>query len=400
MQRIFLLALCLLPLFSCGIKEIGGSDIKTGSSKWGGMGGTHTGTSGSHSVCYMTALDYRKGYDWRTDSERGTVRCSLVVYADERPIMKVPVGDAYETGADVDMHRIIKGHLYTDYSTESETVIKKDGTQLYRYPSRESILGMDIVGEDLYTLGQSRNAAGITLRKNGEVLFDRQQANVIGQLYNDRDSLCFAFCEQIDGTSNQRYYSYVGTRLSQIAVREDIKKVWDIFVCQEETMYVASLVGVKAPILFVGDKMTILPLKADATLISCRIFKTDEKVGVEGTCRLNTGVHYNTVWLGADELYGSSGSGSVVALRTDGEGVFFAINPSNSDGMIYRAGEQYTMPADYAVMSSDGMCIIDGILRVGLSSTKGDKPLVWKDGAMDTLDINGYISAMYSDIGI
>ena len=399
MQRIFLLTMCLLSLYSCGIHEIGGSDVKGGGSKWGGMGSANSGTSASPPVCYMTVLDYQKGYDWRTDSERGTVRCSLVVYADGRPIMKVPVGDAYETGSDVDMHRIIKGHLYTDYSTDSETVIKKDGTQLYRYPSRESILGMDLLGDDLYSLGQFRDGTGFALRKNGEVLLRRESATIIGQLHNDRDSLYFSFYEKIDG-NNLRYYSYMGTRISQVAVREDIKHVWDVLARQDEIMYVASLVGVNAPVLFIGDQMRKLSLKSDATLISCRIFKTEEFVGVEGLCRLKTGEHYNVVWLDTDELYGDSNGGSVVALQTDGDGVFFAINPSVSDGVIYRAGEQYEMPTDYAVMGPDCMCVLDGILHVGLSSTHCANPLVWKDGAIDTLNINGYISAMYSDIGI
>ena len=399
MQRIFLLTLCLLLLHSCGIHETGGSDVKSGGSKWGGMVSTDQGTSASHSVCYMTALDYQKGYDWRTDSERGTVKCSLVVYADGRPVMKVPVGDAYETGADVDMHRIIRGHLYTDYSTDSETVIKKDGAQLFRYSSRESILGMNVVGDDLYSLGQSRDGTGFAFRKNGEVLLSRESSNVIGELHNDGDILCFSFYEQIDG-NNLRYYSYVGTRISQVAVREDIKHVWDVFACQDETVYVASLVGVSAPVLFIGGQMRKLPLKSDAALVSCKIFKTEELVGVEGVCRLKTGAHYNVVWLDTDELYGNSNGGSVVALQTDADGVFFVINPSGKDGVIYRAGEQYEMPSDYAVMGPDCLCVVDGILHVGLSSMYCANPLVWKDGAIDTLNINGYISAMYSDIGI
>ena len=401
MQRIFLLILFLVSLFSCGIEEIGGDSDKAGGSKWGGMTGSHSGSISEKSICYMTALDYQKGYDWRADSEHGTVRCSLVVYADGRPIMKVPVGDSYETGADVDMHRIIQGHLYTDYSTDSETVIKKDGTQLFRYSCSESILGMELKGENLYTLGQSRDGGGFALRKDGDVLLHRDAAHVIGKLRNDSDSLCFAFYEQIEGGNEplDRYYSYVGGRVSQVAVREDIKMVWDLFVDQDEVIYVASLVGSDAPVLFKGESMRKIPLKQNFTLISCRIFKIGEYVGVEGVCRLNTGGHHNVIWLDAKEYYAKSSENPVAALETDGDGVFCAINPSSGEnGIIHRAGEQYQMPSEYRVMSEDCMCVIDGILHVGLSSTQGTSPLVWKDGVLDTLNINGYISAMYSGI--
>ena len=66
-------------------------------------------------------------------------------------------------------------------------------------------------------------------------------------------------------------------------------------------------------------------------------------------------------------------------------------------GVIYRSGEFHTMPTGYAVMGPDTIKSIDGILYVGLSSLDGGKPIVWKDGVVDTLNINGYISAIYSE---
>ena len=53
------------------------------------------------------------------------------------------------------------------------------------------------------------------------------------------------------------------------------------------------------------------------------------------------------------------------------------------------------MPEGYAVMGKECLKMIDGILHVGLSSRKGCKPVLWKDGDVDTLNINGYISAIY-----
>jgi hypothetical protein len=40
--------------------------------------------------------------------------------------------------------------------------------------------------------------------------------------------------------------------------------------------------------------------------------------------------------------------------------------------------------------------VADGILTVGLSSLIGEKPLLWKDGRMETLDVNGYICTITS----
>jgi hypothetical protein len=37
---------------------------------------------------------------------------------------------------------------------------------------------------------------------------------------------------------------------------------------------------------------------------------------------------------------------------------------------------------------------VGGIMYVGLSSLDGGKPLLWKDGQVDSLKINGYISSV------
>ena len=93
-------------------------------------------------VWYVTGFDYPEGYDWMSDLEAGSVKCSMVVYANAVPMLKVPVGNEYQTSADPDMHRMIGGDLYTDYSTDSLTVIKKNGKHMFSYPGREMIVSI------------------------------------------------------------------------------------------------------------------------------------------------------------------------------------------------------------------------------------------------------------------
>jgi hypothetical protein len=40
------------------------------------------------------------------------------------------------------------------------------------------------------------------------------------------------------------------------------------------------------------------------------------------------------------------------------------------------------------------MALTNGILNVGLSSGFGGWPVLWKDGTVDTLKVNGYISSV------
>lgn len=400
-RKIVLMTAAVMAMISCGIHEIGGNgEESAGGGIWGGpAGGEQNGPGKLHTICYMTALDYRKDYDWRSDQARGSVKCSLVVFADGTPLMKVPVGAAYEAGSDPDMHRIIGGNLYTDYSTDSETVIKENGVQVLRYHGPESLCGMEVIGEDVYTLGQSRNGSGFTFRKNGEIVLERDEGYVIGSLINDSDSLCFAFCEHIktsDGSKIGRYYSSVNGRVHQVAVREDIKTVWDVLAANDGAIYLASLTGASLPVVFIGDSMQSLQMPLGCSLKSCRLFKLENGVGAEGLCRHSNGMWFSVIWIDG-MIRASFPSEAISSLTADGDGVCCAMNPSRSgkSGKIYRSGELTDMPEEYSVIGAGSIKVIDGILHVGLSSLNGRKPVVWKDGQIDSLNVNGFISSIW-----
>lgn len=394
--RIF--CVLLIAVTSCGLSEVGGGSAseKVTGGIWGGpLGNPSTGVL--EQVCYMTAFDYKKGYDWKADPSRESVRCSLVVYADGEMIMKVPVGDVYEISADPDMHRIIDGHLYTDYSTETETVIKKNGETLFRYPERESICGMVVRSGDVYTLGQSRDGNGFAYRRNGEILFARQTGTVMGQLRNASDSLCFAYYDRIQSADGgvERYYSVCEGKMSQVAVRDDIRKVWDIISSGTSVVCLATLVGVETPVIFIDDRMTALNIQKGVTVVSASLFESADRIGAEIIYRSGNNL-YTLLWFNGSVVQIFSSGMTISSLYMLDDGFCCTVNPGASDrkGIIYRAGEQYDMPSGYSCVGNGAMTMVNGILYTGLSSTNGERPLLWKDGQLDTLMINGYISSI------
>ena len=387
---------------SCGLSEVGGAGHKgSGSVIWGDSPGNSSGGGNSIvPVCYMTAADYAKGYDWRADEARETVKCSLVVYVDGIPAMKVPVGETHEICSDPDMHRVIDGHLYTDYSSSGQTVIKKNGVFLFSYPGEERLCNMLSKGEDIYTLGESRTGTGFSFRKNGESIVSRENASLIGSLKSSGDSLNFTFCEEIRnaGGSIMRYYSVYGSKVSQIALRDDIVCVWDAMQFQDEVIYLASLTGISQPVIVAGDNLTALNMPKEADMISCSMFHAGEKSGVEGLYKTSDGARYSAIWLNGKCVETFKGL-TISALCTDGGGVFCVLNPpsTSSSGIIYRAGEMYEIPQGYACIGSQSLAVVGGIMYVGLSSQIGENPLLWKDGQMVSLNVNGYISSVTSD---
>ena len=392
-----LLILCLTS--SCGIVELGGPGVEDSSSPvWISPSYQETTPSG-RSTCYITALDYPDGYNWISDKEVGTVRCSLVVFADGVPVMKIPVGDEHFVSGESDMHRVIGGQVYTDYSTESHTIIKRNAEELFRYEAREMICDMVVVEDDVYTLGQNRDSEGFSFRRNGTVMMKRESGYTFGRLQHSGDSICFAFSEPVRSVEGvmERYYHVINGKVSQVAVREDVNRVWDILFFNGKVFCLLSVTGLKAPVLYCDGELTALEMSSSSSVSSCRFIASDKSLFVEGTVPASSGRTISLLWKGTRLSHSFSGM-TVSSLCSQDDGICciaIAQNPSRK-GIIYRCGETFDIPSGYFAVGAMPMAIIDGILHVGLSSQHCDKPMIWKDGIVEQLDINGPICTVTS----
>lgn len=401
------MAMALLASVSCGLQEIGSGEdgSKEGSEEvWLGPGASISqGNTESvrKTVWYLTGVDYPEGYDWRADTEVGAVKCSLVVYANGIPMMKVPVGDAHETSSDPDMHRMIGGDLYTDYSSDSTTVIKKNGKLLFRYPGREMIVGMTVDGENVYTLGHSRTGRGFTYRRNGELIYAHPTGSPFAHFSHSGEGCSFAFYETIysPGRRYERYYVYKADSVHQFAVRDDVIKVWDA-VCRDGMVcYLATLVGIANPVQVSGDgTMSTLAVSPGASVKSCRFVPDTPDLVVEGVVAQAPGLMSSCLWRSSEVDTMFPMGLTVSSICSWEEGICCTLSRQKAGpGMISRYGELSQVPLGYSVMGSCPMAVVDGILYVGLTSTAEDRPAVWKDGEVHPLDFNGFISTITAD---
>lgn len=400
-MRALFISLMVLAAVSCGLEEIGTPGRNDGGGIWTGPGMNAGEDDPDKTVWYVTLMDYPDGYDWRADIEKGTVKCSLVVLANGIPMMKIPVGDQYETASDPDMHRILDGHVYTDFSTESETVIKKDGREIFRYPSRESICGMVVDSAGVHTLGQSRDSSGFSYRINGEVVLKRAGGRTFGRLQRDGGDVCFAFSEPVGSATDtiERYYHVRNGIVAQAAVREDVKRVWDIVSCKGEVCYIADVVGIGAPVLFAAGGMESLYMPAPSRMAACRLSMPDGKPVIEGIYALRGRALTGGLWMTPRECHSFPMGLTLSSMCLSGGSIACVLNPSSPyvPGKVYRDGEYHSMPLGYSSMGANTVMMADGILQAGLSSRKCEKPVIWRDGVLDTLDYNGYISSVTSN---
>lgn len=386
-----------LSAISCGVSEIGDFTKDEGNGVW--TAPSKGNPPSSRSVTYVTAFDYPDAYDWIHNPEKGSVRCSLVVFADSNPVMKVPVGDAYHVSDDPDMHRVIDGHLYTDFATDTETFIKKDGKPLFSYEGRESVVDMLVIGDSLHILGHRRNGEGFSYRINGRVVLERDSGYTFGCMDADGDGVCFAFTEPIVSAEGRKecYYCFRNGAVSQTALREDIKKLWDICFHKGKTYILASLTGVGVPVVISEDGLTALSLPYGTSVVSGQIFSVGNVCGTEMLLSSESGLS-SALWL-QGRLYQCFETGlSVSAIFSSEDGVACVLNARSSSGTgsVFRMGERIAMPSGFICLGRSPVDMIDGILTVGLSSLSGARPIVWKDGKTEELDVNGYICTVSS----
>jgi hypothetical protein len=394
MRRCMAIVAGLAMVMSCGLREIGEPQKIEG--VWQGPGAElKPGGSGAvkKSVWYVTGFDYPEGYDWMSDPEAGSVKCSLVVYANAVPMLKVPVGTEYQTSADPDMHRMIDGDLYTDFSTDSMTVIKKNGRYLFSYPGREMIAGMHVDSSGVYTLGQSRRGEGFTFRRDGELLFEQTRGSLMGRVAAIENG--FAFSEKVSGSNVERYYLYRNGEVSQIAVREDVKKVWDVTVCNGDVCFIATLTGIMHPVLVCGDEMYMLDFPLSVKVASCSFVPSEGDMLIEGVFATANGILTSGLWRkGTRECLSPTG---MTVWTSFVDGVAFSCllsHCSTGELKISRCGEICSMPEGYTAMGTAPLAMADGILYVGMTSLEGGEPAVWMDGEIRQLGFNGYISSI------
>jgi len=110
--------------------------------------------------------------DWRKGDTRGA---SLVLFENGVPIDTI----SRNLDPSPDKIRFQDGHVWTDFTDGSQTVIACDGQPLFSYPGEERLLGFLVSDGSVHTLGQ-HPGGGFSYRVNGEVAFSSPNGILVG----------------------------------------------------------------------------------------------------------------------------------------------------------------------------------------------------------------------------
>ena len=339
----------------------------------------------------MTAMAYPDGYEWRADSDMESTSCFIIVFSDGIPVLRIPAGDRYQVPTDPQRHRVIGGHLYTDWSDGLVTVIKRDGKEIFRYSGSETIVRMLIHEGRVHTLSTIDGTSGFSYRVDGEAVLQREDARLFEHLDLCGNKVGFCFSCLVSEASGRvrRYYSVLDGSVVMVDLEGD---VWDMKM-YADGLYVLISDGssplpvlmkdgaVEVPKPFLGTEFRSAEfLDSDVMCVNIRYFAPEDSAPT------------SLLWFGKGQWRQFLFEKTAIAIWTDGVKVCMAYNHSDGDsGKIFVDSEMFDMPSGYDVRGLNPVACGDSGVQIGLTSASGGPPAIWMDGEVREVDINGYI---------
>lgn len=332
-------------------------------------------------VIWLCTVEYPPEYPWRRDTLHLDVTPEIVLYRNYRQVLRFPAGEG--ACPDPDMLHIVDGHLYSEDSSMSETVVRRDGAVLYRCEGREMLAGLVEVGQDVYTLSQHRSGEGFSYRMNGELLLSREAGRLYGSLsdpsygqagalYKDGGDLVFSCRSGLPGSTRYNIFRNGSEELSEPGDYQDIK------IIGGRLEKAPSM-----PVLYSWDEI--------------RIWHTGHGIFWAGTGSMDISRSTRGAWLydaGVKTLY-MMGKGDALVMPAGDDAVSVWYGRDGGVEVYWWGKGSRWLDGRYMYMGDACVSLLGETLALGLTPREhGAFPVVLVGDKAMTLDINGYISCI------
>ncbi len=356
----------------------------------------------------------------------GVTADSIVVLRDGELSLGVRIGDEGGVSGDIDMHRYLSGHLYTDFSSATQTVISRDGTEIFRYDGVERILFMAERGGDILTLGESRSGRGFSSRVNGEAVLQSDVGSVFQNAeLSPAGGIRFFFSLPVNSTEGiiTEYYAVDGAESRKISIPQDVSGVidfafdtsqdaWDICIlCHQKNSE-----GEDRPGIYSTASSTFTPLEYKTSLYMGILPYVDRNIHSVTLTTASTpmlllceesNIHgeFTSVYLDSKRIYSWKGSEVLpMGFRplADGSvaGVVKGAKWTSAELFYIGAESGRSLPEGYSLRSPGailcGESAEDGV-TLGLSSKTGGRAILWENGDVDSLNFRGTVTAVLQE---
>lgn len=356
-------------------------------------------------VVLICGAEYPQAYDWKRDTAYGRVTADMVLFRDGERTLTISTGGSSGLSPHPDMHYLMDdGHLYSQGQPGSSTRLFRDGKEFITYKGYELIRGLAVVGDDIYTLGQSRSGEGFSYRKNGKALLSRSSGHIVGQmnsnphyptgaLYTDSGQLHFSYWEQKD--DGQYLWTLVTDGVEkQLHFKCSPSELFDIRVIDGDVYRLMSTPGTRSCVLITGATEISVSVKNTAVRLCSPGPDGRGGVIVTGENQYSSGIWNSFVWshaqgtslsLGRSFYYPGDKGLCEVSFTFGSE---FSVSRQSSSNVHVR-GDGVYFPS-----FRNGMQV-GGQLHLAINPPgQEERPGYWSDRKWRQLELNGYLNGI------
>ena len=346
---------------------------------------------------YLTAVRFPEGFDWEQDTCSVDGSVWLDLYRDTVLTASFPAGESIHP----DMHRYRQGHLYADWSTAAETVLRRDGSELFRFEGRESLRGFLVLDGAVHTLGQDRDGNGLTYRIDGHAVFRSDEGTVLGDL--DRGGREGG---ALSAEGEHVYYSYriptangLGFKVMRDAelfrtISDAVQgTVYDLLV-QGGTVY--TVYSEKGHLyLSDGDGPVALPLRSSGNTLWAQLVPSPESMLVLACLSTRSGKKQYLLEPGGEALPFEADE-TVSPFLADPEGSGWLLSDRYGRPLRFCRPDGKVLPIGSEGYLASGHCALvhQGKLILALTGQKGAPGRLWQEGKETLLPFNGYFTSI------
>lgn len=342
----------------------------------------------SRLAVYCCGVEVDASYNWRQDTLAGRESCSIVLYKDAERILSFPAGADNQVGVDADEHFILNGELFTSFSSEDGSVIKRNGKIFMESAERMRLQSIFEQDGHIWTLCRRLDDDGFMLHRDGSPIKESISGSA-GTLHKDGEDICF--CHHYTNPANGRELWYLCRNGTDIPLLPYSGFSFCSAICVDSEIWSVQQNGSNMA-LFKGDTKVLVYKLNGSRVGRCEIIPTDEG------CALWATLHYGTQKM---ELIWRSNSS--YEHREDGIfNVFFGkagtmlclYNPAEGK-VSYRQWNKTTeIEGKWMLLGKSCTDFYGNAIGMALSGTDGGSPAYTLNEKLTQLDMHGYLTGI------
>ncbi len=355
---------------------------------------TGTDTRPPEEHVWLTAVRFPDGFAWDLDTCAVDGEVWIDLYRDGEMVRSQPAGASVHP----DMHRYTGGHLYTDWSTDTETVLSRDGAELFRFEGREAIRGFLVREDGIHTLGQDRDGSGFTYRIDGRTLYRSETGAVLGgpdapgaaggALTEFGEDVFYVCC--LPSERGKEYHVMRNAERYQSFPTSE----WTLDVLFSGGKVSRVLSKPRSLVLEVDGKETRLPLNGREVCLWSRLAAWEEDV-VALVCAQAAGAKRFFLQTAGGKSFTPFSGETVSDVLSDGERMGWTVTDGRGDLLRVRWSDGGVTEGTGGFLVS-GRCALlrGGRLFLALTGRDGAPNRLQEDGVHTDIPFNGYFTSV------